>query len=340
MRTWKCLTLCALLAGIGCQQESGIVEGLEKAGAKVARGLDDRPKSVRFSDAAITSEVAEQLKGLSTLQEVHGSASGLSDEQTATVAGLPQLVALSLLDSDAASGCVKAISESQTLKDVDLSGSRSCTDDVIKGISGQAHLRVLKLDRTPLTDASAEALGSLSNLEELSLVDTQFSIDGIRALSEQLPNLKSLHIQSSTIDDSVVDVLVGMKNLETLGLSGCAITGTGLSALSELKKLRKLLLADCPGLTNDAVLSLGTMEVLEELDVSGSQFSGEGFNKSGFAKLSTLLANRTQVTNDRVGHFTGTPVLYSVQVYGTPVTEEGVRKHFAPTSQTNWAWDR
>ena len=339
MRLWKCLTVCSLLAGIGCQQEAGIIDGLESTGAAVARGLDGSPKSVRFGSSTISVDAVEQLKQLATLQEVHGNASSLNDEQTAALLGLPKLTAVSLQDSGAAAASIGQISASATLRDVDLSGAEGCTDEVLAGLADQVHLRVLKLDGTPLTDASAEVLGSLSSLEELSLLDTGFTVAGIQQLAEALPELKSLSVRSADIDDSALAVIAGMKNLESLTLSGCPLNGSSLGELAALKSLRLLRLADCPNLTNDGVLALGALEVLEELDVSGSQFSGTGFNQSGFRKLSTLLANETQVTNEQVGDFTGTPVLYSVQVHGTPVTEEGVRKHFAPTSQTNWAWD-
>lgn len=340
MRLWICLTVCFLLTGVGCQQEAGIVDSLEKTGATVARGLDGSTKSVRFGDGEIAAECVEQLKQLSTLQEVHGKAGSLNDEQAAAIIGLPKLTAVTLLDSGAGAAVITGIKESMTLRDVDLSGASGCNDEVIAALADQMHLRVLKLDRTPLTDASAKVLGSLSSLEELSLLDTEFTAEGIAVLAEALPNLKSLSVRSAAIDDSVMAVVAQMKNLESLNLSGCRLTGSSLAQLTELASVRQLLLADCPDLTNEGVLLLGAMPTLEELDVSGSQFSGVGFNQGGFRKLSTLLANRTKVTDECVGDFTGTPVLYSVQVRGTSVTEEGVRKHFAPTSQTNWAWDQ
>lgn len=340
MRWWNWITLCLLLAVTGCQSESGTIEGLEKAGAKISRGLDDRPRSVRFLTGAVTAESVQQLQQLESLQDIHGTATGLSDEQVAAVMKLPKLTAVSLLDSDAGTACIKAVAASLTLSDLDLSGGDKLTDEAVAGLKGQVHLRVLKLDRTPLTDASADVLASLKNLEELSLLDTRISVAGLKTIAAGLPQLRILRAQSDQINDDVVDVLLSLQQLEEAELSGSKITSARLSELVAHKTLGKLLLADCPEITNDAVLSLGAMEALRELDVSGSQFNGEGFNASGFRNLESIGANNCPLTNESVVHFTGVPKLYSVKAKGTKVNEQGVRAHFGPTSSTIWSWDQ
>ena len=331
------LILLALTAG--CQQEAARISELETAGATVSKGLDGSVTTVRFLTSNIASSCVESLQGISTLKQIHGAGPELTDAEVSQLAELPVLEALALPQSKAAAATIAAIAKSSTLRSIDFSGATSLSDEVIKGLQDHPHLKILNLSNTPLTDASIETISSISNLEELSLVGTKITTAAMVQLAESIPDLKLLAIGSDTLTDEIVPATFKFKSLETLEIVNSGLTGATLGALSGHPTLRKINLSGNTQLTNDNIMQLGQLQALENLNVEGSLFSSAGFNQSGFRKLSTLIANGTKVTDEDIANFAGVPVLYSVKVKATSVTEAGVRKHFAPTSQTGFEWD-
>lgn len=322
----------------GCQQQAAKISDLESAGATVSRGLDGSVTTVRFLTSNISPECVESLKGITSLKQIHGAGPELTDAHIGQLAALPAVEVLSVSNSKAASEAIAAVAKSKTLKHVDFSGCQTLTDDVAKGLNGLTHINILNLSNTPLTDASIQDIGSIANLEQLTLTGTKITTKAVESLADSTPKLKLLAIGSDLLSDATISAAAAFELLETLEVTESGLTGASLASLSDSPMLRKINLSGSKQLTNENVLTLGNLPALEYLSVEGSLFTSVGLNKSGFQKLSTLVANGTKVSDSDVANFTGLPVLYSVKLKGTTVTEGGVRKHFAPTSQTGFEW--
>lgn len=328
-----------MFLGGGCQKDEVVVESKPVANGTVSRGLDGSPMSIRFTDSNPTAADMAMIRNMSSLQEIHAEAPDVDDEELALLAKMPSLSVLALTVTKASGKAIEALTESKSLRHLDLSGAEGITDEGLKRLTGHAELRVLKLSDIPLTDAIAEVITSLPKLEELSLDGTSITDATVAQLADQKSKLKSLVIGSAQITDNVIEAIARFNELETLVIKQSLITGESLSALSDLAKLKIIRLTDCANITNEAVLDLADVGVLYHLDVSGTQFTAVGLNKKGFTSLNVLEANRTRVTDDGVPQFKGLPALYSVSLRGTEVTLAAVREHFAENHQTAFRVD-
>ncbi|MEO2018943.1 MAG: hypothetical protein ABGZ53_31740 [Fuerstiella sp.] len=340
MRRTKVIVPVLLMVCVtGCQQEEEVVETLEISGGTVSRGLDGKPRTIRFEDGSPSNAELAKIKGITSLQEIYAEAPDAGDAELAVFASMPSLSVLSLTGTKATGKSIEALTTSKSLKHLDLSGAVGITDDGLKSLSGHANLRVLKLSRIPLTDAIADVIVSLPRLEGLSLDGTEITDLTIKRMAEQSHGIKSLSIGSAKITDDVISSIAKFKKLEILEIKQAAITGASLAALSDLAKLKLIRLTDCASVTNEAIMQLADVAVLYHLDVSGTQFTAVGLNQKGFASLNMLEANRTNVTDDAIPQFKGLPALYSVSLQNTKVTLSGVREHFAENHQTAFMVD-
>ncbi|MCP4785099.1 MAG: hypothetical protein GY903_30250 [Fuerstiella sp.] len=331
----KVIAPCLLMICVaGCHQEEEVVESLELSGGTISRGLDGRPRAIRFDDGSPSNADLAIIKGVTSLQEIYADAPNAGDEEFAVFANMPSLSVLSLTSTKATGKSIASLAASKSLTHLDISGASDLTDDDLKPLSAHAHLRVLKLSEILLTDAIADVIVTLPKLEELSLDGTEITHVTIRRLAEQSPGLKSLSMGSALITDDVIPLIARFKDLETLEITRSAITGASMAAWSDLAKLKLIRLTDCASVTNEAVMDLADVALLFHLDVSGTQFTAIGLNQKGFASLNVLEADRTGVTDDAIAQFKGLPVLYSVTLRGTAVTLPGVRNHFAGNDQT------
>ncbi|MDG2126515.1 MAG: hypothetical protein P8K08_00830 [Fuerstiella sp.] len=332
--------LCLLMFGVvGCQKDEAVVESKAVMNADVSRGLDGSPMSIRFTDSAPTPADMAMIRNMPSLQEIHGEAPGVDDEELALLAEMPSLSVLALTGTKSTGQAIEALAGAKALRSLDLSGAVGITDDGLKPLTDHAELRVLKLSRIPLTDAIADVITSLPKLEELSLDGTGITEVTIQRIAKQRPGLKSLSIGSAHITDGVISSIVKFSDLEILEITKSAMTGASLVALSDLAKLKLIRLADNVSMTNDAIMQLADVAALYHLDVTGTQFTAVGLGQKGFSGLNMLDANRTKVTDDTIPQFKGLPALYSVSLKGTEVTMSGVREHFAENHQTAFLVD-
>jgi hypothetical protein len=106
-----------------------------------------------------------------------------------------------------------------------------------------------------------------------------------------------------------------------------------LDPIAKLTTLRVLDIGANPALTDAGILSLGVLPDVVNLDVSQSQLTGIGFNKAGFRKLASLIADGTKVTDVAIPDFQ-ISTLYSLRLRETSVSEAAVREVFPTNHQT------
>ena len=167
----------------GCQQKEEVVETLEISGGTISRGLDGKPRTIRFVERSPSNAELAKIKGVTSLQEIYAEAPDAGDAELAVFCSMPSLTVLSLTGTQVTGKSIEALATSKSLMHLDLSGAVGITDDDLKSLSGHAHLRALKLSRIPLTDAIADVIVSLPKLEELSLDGTKITRVTIKRLA-------------------------------------------------------------------------------------------------------------------------------------------------------------
>ena len=250
-------------------------------------------------------ETFTQLEGLF----FHGK---LTDRGLAVVEKLPNLVALSLLDTNITDDGLRHLKNLKKLRWLSLNGCRNVTDKGLvhlKGLTnledlnlemtkttskGMAHLKGLtKLKRIRLSDYADQAFAELgkpkpkevglkqfANLTELRRIDGSSRVvsdDDLKSLA-RLTKLEILNLRSTDISDEGLAHLVHLKSLKELELYGTGVTNQGLSHLRKLTKLESLEL----GLTlvdDGAIEHLRTMTHLRYLGLFGTEVSKQGIEK-------------------------------------------------------------
>ena len=114
------------------------------------------------------------------------------------------------------------------LERLDLSGSKSVTDEGVAALAGLRKLRHLDLGGTAITDRALSVLRTFPALESISLWGTQVTdagMDGLRPCD----TLRSVHLGGTRVGDAAVRALAGKPHLHTFH-SGNGLTDEGLAA--------------------------------------------------------------------------------------------------------------
>jgi Leucine-rich repeat (LRR) protein len=170
-------------------------------------------------------------------------------------------------------------------------------------------------------------------MKTLKLSGTQLTDTGIQKIAGSFPALEQLALDDCKITAAGVSAMSSLSKLTHLSLHNCQLDDSALASIGRLTSLRVLDIGENPGLTDQGVLSLGSLPDLVNLDVSQSGLTGIGFNKAGFRKLASLLADGTKVTDAAIPDFQ-ISTLYSLGLRETGVTEAAVREVFPTNHQT------
>jgi hypothetical protein len=151
------------------------------------------------------------LKGLTTLEELTLSNTGVGD------AGLAELKAL------------------KELKKLHLAGAIRLTDAAAETINGFAGLEDLSLPST-ITGKGVGKLVRLKMLRSFYLGGGNPGDGAVKAIAEYMPDLESLELgtfwlSGNGITDASVPHLAKLKQLKTAGLAGSQLTDAGLKEL-------------------------------------------------------------------------------------------------------------
>jgi internalin A len=180
-------------------------------GLRELAGLKGIKKLSLFFDEQITDAGMAHLKGLTTLEELTLSNTGVGD------AGLAELKALT------------------GLKKLSLAGAIRLTDAAAATINGFADLENLSLPST-ITGKGLAKLVGLKKLRHFYLGGGTPGDESVRAIAEYMPALESLELGTSGlggngITDASVAHLTKLKKLKTAGLAGSRFTDAGLKDL-------------------------------------------------------------------------------------------------------------
>lgn len=309
-----------------------------------AQVYTDLTNMMYLTELNIPNGVSDQLScisSLSQLQELFITGCNVDQQTMTTIASLPELQALTLVNCSLSD--ISPLANAHNLTYLDLSYN-SIGD--ISSLSSLAGLRTLYLTNNALTDLSA--LSSLGNLEllnvsynsltsvapicaNLSLEHLNVSHNLLTSLGavDNLPNLTVLNAGYNKLTD--VSVLGNCAALEELDISNNTITD--ISALAPLMNLVKF------DFSYNAVTALpdwSTAITLVTLDGSYNQIT----DLSPLARLSCLniLSMDYNPELSSVQELAYCPNLIEVNLFGTKVTDveiltsQSVIVHYNPTS--------
>ncbi|WP_010584531.1 leucine-rich repeat domain-containing protein [Schlesneria paludicola] len=150
------------------------------------------------------------------LVRVTMSGDKISDEQLATVQGLPDLVSLDLEDSLVTSAGMEVVAKLTSLESLKLAGSK------VTDVAPLAQLPNLKTLILNFSDIRQEAFGSLA----------------------EFPSLRNLGASGLKLDDQGIELLAKCPHLEELSINGATLGEHGLVPLLAQKGLKFLSLKD------------------------------------------------------------------------------------------------
>jgi hypothetical protein len=159
----------------------------------------------------------------------------------------------------------------------------------------------VSLRDTEATDRDLECLHSLSQLRHLDLSNTKVTDDGL-VIATRLPKLRSLVLIGTSIGDRGVEHLKGLP-LEQLVLWKTHVTDAGVHHLGGMTTLR-LLVLDETQITDAALEDVGQLVNLEDW----------------------LGLTQTGVTDAGLPHLVGLKKAKQINLIGTSVSNEGVRR--------------
>jgi internalin A len=167
----------------------------------------------------ITDAGLVHLRGLSQLQTLDLTYTGVTDAGLASLAGLRQL------------------------EELDLSGTE-ITDAGLVHLKGLAHLQNLNLwAATKVTDAGLVHLKDLPKLQTLNVSCTRVTDAGMVHI-EEMGQLRELDLSGiQKITDAALPHLKGLSRLQNLNLMGTNVTDAGLMHLRGMTQLQSLIVA-------------------------------------------------------------------------------------------------
>jgi hypothetical protein len=140
-----------------------------------------------------------------------------------------------------------------------------------------------------------------------------------------LDGLRLLLTHRSPLSAECIARLTSSKSLVEFQPAGSGLTGAGLAPLGTMPTLRRLNLADCP--LNDADLDrLLTLKDLSTLNVAGTKIGDAGVRKLSVLPLRALWLAGTGVTDAAVADLRGLTSLKVLDLGGTAVTADGLRR--------------
>ena len=205
---------------------------------------------------------------------------------------------------------------------VDLSYSE-LTAEKLADLKEVKNLRVLKLNKTQISDAGLEQINSLATLESLGLANTQVTDDGLAHLKE-LKALRALDLSYTQVTDAGLPHLQGLANLQILDLPLTKITDAGLE---QLKGMTSLALIDIrlTKVTDAGLAHLTGLENLKSLNLAANQVTDAGLvHLKTLAGLTALDLGYTQVTDAGLAHLAGLTNLQSLNLKRTQVSDDAV----------------
>ncbi|MEM6994852.1 MAG: hypothetical protein AAF721_30335 [Myxococcota bacterium] len=230
----------------------------------------------RFGDGGLRS-----LRHSEGLQHVELRESSITGAGLDVLKKLDLLETLIILDRDIGSEGFAALTQNESLRELELSGPLE--DTKLSGLGALQGLQRLRLRHPDITDRSAAELGKLVALEALDVSNTKITDEGLEPLGK-LTKLRELRLGRTRVTKRGLQHLVGLTQLQTLHLDHTDVVDEGVAALAGLPSLRELRLDHT--LVTDAVLdTVLSFDKLERLSLAHTVVT-----RSAVAKLEALPA--------------------------------------------------
>ena len=271
-------------------------------------------ESINLVDTSITDAGLAHLRPLEHVQSLHLNSPGITGSGLKGFASA-KLSNLNFRESTGVNDAgLESISAFRQIEYINLSDT-AVTDAGLRHLAGMKSLTFLLFQRTAITDEGLSHLRNLTALEYLYLGSTD--VTSLANLGE-LKNLNTIELSETRVDDAGLAGLGAFPKLETLILSKTDVRGPGLAGLKDAKQLSVIKLNDTR--INDAALA-GLVELpkLTRLEVSSTRITDATLVRIARAKglfYGPHLA----------GHGNGVERLTYLDIYGTNVTGDGIRR--------------
>ncbi len=238
------------------------------------------------------------LAGATELAEVGLSGTRVTDKLVIELAKLPKLSRLRLANTPITLAAITQIAARgattglEDLGQLDLAGTP--VDDANAALLiGGPKMRVLRLDRTPITDA-ALVVEPGTALSELYLSHTKVTDKGLELL-DRLLFLGGLGLAETVIGAPTLARIAKLRELHTLVLSGTAAPRDALLGLGQLQKLESLYL-DRTRADDETLAALAPLRGLRVLHLASTDVSEASLAVlRGFTLLEELTIGDTRV---------------------------------------------
>ncbi len=204
---------------------------------------------------------------------------------------------------------------------LDLSDHWELTNESLSHLRSLAHLVMLDISRTKMSDAGLASLKSCRSLAVLMLPD-KVTDEGLVRL-KKLQKLRELNLDQTRVTDQGLNALTQLPNLENLDLSSTRTTDAGVAYLKKLPRLRRLVLG--AAVTDSCAPHLAELKDLREIDISQTPIGAQGLaTLASLSKLETLYVGR-QVTDAGLKALSPSRSLRTLDLTRTAITDKGVK---------------
>jgi Leucine-rich repeat (LRR) protein len=275
---------------------------------------------VRISDAHL-----HRLKQIKSLKHVSIGAN-VTDEGIATLAELDQLELLIISSHLVSVRGIDKLADIRTLESLTLIAAYGMriTDQGFERFARLEKLRVLKLEKQPISDKTLACIKGLKTLEELYLSGTRVSDDGLKFL-KTLGRLARLDLAKTSVTDVGMAELIDLPQLNNLDLSGTAVGNDGLKLLSRSKSLAGLRL-DSTRIDDDGLAHLVLFENLTHVGFMNTRVSDVGLEHLRKTKLTALELHNDRFTDKGLDHLREMKTLKRVSIQSSKITEAGIQQ--------------
>jgi len=145
---------------------------------------------------------------------------GFKNEMLKTFVGNPDIVQLSLGETEVTDKCFPYLAKIPNLLKLELQNTDVVT---LEGINKLKNLHVLVLKSTEVSDDAVKNLAGLSKLEHLSLSNTRDLSDQALVNLPVLPKLNTIELVKTQITGATLPELIKQKSLVILRISDCSL---------------------------------------------------------------------------------------------------------------------
>lgn len=163
----------------------------------------------------------------------------------------------------------------QTWQDISLDGTQ-LTDSMISKLTGQPHLKELRVNDTNISDKGCESIAKLGSIRELYIGQNQKLSDAGLAKLGNLTRLKELHIGDCQLNGTGFENFQNPLSLIRLSIGGSSLCDESGKWIGRFKNLQTLYLHKT-NLSDTWIANLESLPNLKWIGLHGCSITGEGF---------------------------------------------------------------